>query len=130
VIEKMGIFTRLVEDKFFDTVPCILLCGKGYPSVATRAMLAMMDLQLKYESLRAQTSHCYEDCDMPVLKGIPSSVSCLNRIPVVGLADYNPHGLALLRTYSRGGVNSSMEGEGHGKQLGLLSLTYERISFR
>jgi DNA topoisomerase VI subunit A len=49
VIEKMGIFSRLVEDMFFDDIPCILLCGKGYPSVTTRAMLAMMAAQFRYE---------------------------------------------------------------------------------
>jgi DNA topoisomerase VI subunit A len=30
-------------------------------------------------------------------------------IPVVGLADYNPHGLALLQTYRRGGIQTSLE---------------------
>jgi len=39
VIEKEGIYTRLSEDRIFDSVPCILVTGKGYPDVATRAFV-------------------------------------------------------------------------------------------
>lgn len=77
VIEKMGIFQRLYEDRFFERLPCILLCGRGYPSVATRLMLARL----------ASVLH----------------------IPVYGIADYNPHGCALLQTYRRGGVRTALE---------------------
>jgi meiotic recombination protein SPO11 len=31
-----GIFQRLVEDKVFDTIPCVLVTGCGYPDLATR----------------------------------------------------------------------------------------------
>jgi DNA topoisomerase VI subunit A len=47
VIEKQGIFARLVEDNFFRNVPSILVCGRGYPSVATRAMVFLMAEQLR-----------------------------------------------------------------------------------
>lgn len=47
VIEKFGIFTRLVQDKFFNRLPCILICGKGYPSVATRAMTWLLASRLR-----------------------------------------------------------------------------------
>lgn len=77
VIEKFGIFQRLCEDMFFHGIPSILVCGKGYPSVATRLMVSRMAAQF--------------------------------RIPVIGLADYNPHGLALLQTYRRGGLQTSIE---------------------
>jgi meiotic recombination protein SPO11 len=36
VIEKEGVYTRLSEDKIFETIPCILITGKGFPDVATR----------------------------------------------------------------------------------------------
>jgi meiotic recombination protein SPO11 len=39
VIEKEGIYTRLSEDRFFERVPCILVTGKGYPDLATRALV-------------------------------------------------------------------------------------------
>jgi DNA topoisomerase VI subunit A len=38
VIEKEGIYLRLSEDKFYDRCPCILICGKGFPDLATRAL--------------------------------------------------------------------------------------------
>lgn len=78
VIEKYGIFARLVQDRFYHMIPSVLVCGKGYPSVSTRAFVALIERKL--------------------------------RIPVLGLADYNPHGLALLQTYRRGSVRSSLEG--------------------
>jgi len=39
VIEKEGIYQRLSEDKFFEDYPCILVTGKGFPDLATRAMV-------------------------------------------------------------------------------------------
>lgn len=39
VIEKEGIYSRLSEDKFFDKYPCILLTGRGFPDLATRAFV-------------------------------------------------------------------------------------------
>ena len=37
VVEKEGVYVRLVEDKFFlRYYPCILVTGKGFPDVATR----------------------------------------------------------------------------------------------
>ncbi|KAF0692654.1 Aste57867_16293 [Aphanomyces stellatus] len=39
VIEKDGIFNRLSEDCFFDTMPCILVTGKGFPDLATRCFV-------------------------------------------------------------------------------------------
>ena len=31
-----AVFQRLAEDRFFDTVPTILITAKGYPDLATR----------------------------------------------------------------------------------------------
>jgi meiotic recombination protein SPO11 len=39
VIEKEGVYLRLSEDKFYDRCPCILICGKGFPDLATRALV-------------------------------------------------------------------------------------------
>ncbi|GMI49108.1 hypothetical protein TrCOL_g7436 [Triparma columacea] len=46
VIEKEGIYTRLVEDRFFDVCPCILVTGKGYPDLATRACVSTLSSAL------------------------------------------------------------------------------------
>jgi DNA topoisomerase VI subunit A len=40
VIEKEGVFRRLVEDNIFSTVPCIICTGSGFPDVATRAFVS------------------------------------------------------------------------------------------
>lgn len=42
VIEKEGIFLRLSEDRFFDRYPCIIVTGKGYPDIATRAFVHIL----------------------------------------------------------------------------------------
>jgi meiotic recombination protein SPO11 len=70
VVEKEGIFSRLVEDKFWRRLPCVVITGKGFPDLATRAMV--------------------------------HQVSTRTQLPVYGLADCNPFGLALLLTYKLG----------------------------
>lgn len=39
VVEKHAIFQRLVEDRIFNQIPCILITAKGYPDIATRFIL-------------------------------------------------------------------------------------------
>ncbi|KAH9547963.1 hypothetical protein CY35_11G062900 [Sphagnum magellanicum] len=39
VVEKDAIFQRLVEDRFFQSVPSIIITAKGYPDLASRALL-------------------------------------------------------------------------------------------
>lgn len=39
LIEKEGIYTRLSEDNFYETYPCILITGRGFPDLATRAFV-------------------------------------------------------------------------------------------
>ena len=73
VVEKEGIYLRLSEDRFFDRVPCILVTGKGFPDVATRAMVYALHHTLG--------------------------------IPVFGVCDCNPFGVAVLQTYQQGGSN-------------------------
>lgn len=34
-----GIFRRLVEDRFTERFPSVLICGRGFPDLATRAMV-------------------------------------------------------------------------------------------
>ena len=47
VIEKEAIYTRLNEDKFFDRTKCIIICGKGFPDLATRACLFVLHRSLQ-----------------------------------------------------------------------------------
>jgi len=78
VCEKEGVYTRLSEDKFFQSIPSILVTGKGFPDIATRALVFVLWKLLK--------------------------------IPVYGLADCNPFGLAVLQTYFRGGKRNQVDG--------------------
>jgi hypothetical protein len=36
VVEKDAIFQRLVEDRLFEALPCILITGRGMPDIASR----------------------------------------------------------------------------------------------
>jgi len=79
VVEKDGIYNRLAEDRLFDSYPCILITGKGFPDVATRALLRRLHDELS--------------------------------LPVYGLCDWNPFGLALLLTYKLGSATGGDEAE-------------------
>lgn len=46
VIEKEGIYRRLAQDRFFDKWPCILVTGKGFPDLATRAFVHTLHVTL------------------------------------------------------------------------------------
>ena len=47
IVEKDGIFKRLYEDKFFDLVPCVIITGRGFPDLATRAFTHFLMTQLR-----------------------------------------------------------------------------------
>lgn len=36
VVKKYIVFSRLVLDKFYEKVPCIIATGRGQPNIATR----------------------------------------------------------------------------------------------
>eukprot|EP00698_Gefionella_okellyi_P024931 TRINITY_DN8953_c0_g1_i2.p1 TRINITY_DN8953_c0_g1~~TRINITY_DN8953_c0_g1_i2.p1 ORF type:complete len:383 (+),score=38.44 TRINITY_DN8953_c0_g1_i2:56-1204(+) len=98
VIEKDGIFERLMEDRFFEQVPAILITAKGFPDMATRWMLRFLSDTLK--------------------------------IPVFGLVDFNPFGLAILLTYRLGSHASALESLRYNvevKWLGLHSADIVRL---
>uniref|UniRef100_K3XBK4 Topoisomerase 6 subunit A/Spo11 TOPRIM domain-containing protein n=1 Tax=Globisporangium ultimum (strain ATCC 200006 / CBS 805.95 / DAOM BR144) TaxID=431595 RepID=K3XBK4_GLOUD len=46
IVEKDGIFSRLREDKFFDTLPSILVTGRGFPDLATRVFVSFLSRSL------------------------------------------------------------------------------------
>ncbi|CAG9467809.1 unnamed protein product [Pedinophyceae sp. YPF-701] len=79
VVEKDAIFQRLLDDKLFDLVPCVLITGKGVPDLATRMLLRKLHEQAG-----------------PAL-------------PVIGLADYNPSGVGILCVYRFGALKDAAE---------------------
>lgn len=42
IVEKDAVFQRLVAERFFAQVPCVLLTGRGFPDLATRAMARLL----------------------------------------------------------------------------------------
>ena len=44
IIEKEGIYLRLMEDQLHHSYPCILLTGKGYPDAATHSLLYLFHI--------------------------------------------------------------------------------------
>ena len=47
VIEKEGVYNRLSEDRFYDRYPSILVTGKGFPDLATRALVHALHTELQ-----------------------------------------------------------------------------------
>lgn len=72
-----AVFQRLVEDGLCHHVPCVLITGRGYPDVATRAVVHTLATTL--------------------------------RVPVLGVCDWNPHGLDLLLVYKSGSRNTALD---------------------
>ena len=46
VIEKEGVYNRMSEERIFDRFPCILVTGKGFPDLATRALVKTLHAEL------------------------------------------------------------------------------------
>ena len=77
VVEKDAVFTYLCGQRIWDTLPCIVATGCGYPPLSVRATVKKLASQLS--------------------------------LPVVGLFDYNPHGLRILLTYKFGSTRMGLE---------------------
>ncbi|EPY31825.1 meiotic recombination protein SPO11 [Strigomonas culicis] len=71
VIEKHAVFYRLMAERLYGRVPCVLVTSHGFPTHTARLLL---------HNLHAAAPH----------------------LPVVGLVDYNPSGLAILLQFKWG----------------------------
>lgn len=80
VIEKEASFRAIAGSRFWDRLCTegVLITGKGYPDIATRAMLRFLST--------------------------PSPRNSFAAPPVYGLADFDPDGLAILSVYAHGSV--------------------------
>eukprot|EP00775_Hariotina_reticulata_P005622 gene5622-5861_t len=92
VVEKDAIFQRLVEDRLFDELPCVIITGRGMPDIASRAFLAAL--------VRASSSQVSAGDG----GGRRSAL-----IPVLGLVDWNPAGVAILLSYKFGCAAMGLE---------------------
>lgn len=95
VVEKDAIFTYLCGQRIWDSVPCIVVTGCGYPPLSVRATVKALATQLS--------------------------------LPVLGLFDYNPHGIQIMLTYKFGSVRMGLESHAHAVDLKWLGLHHDDI---
>jgi meiotic recombination protein SPO11 len=95
VVEKDAVFTYLCGQRVWDSLPCIIVTGCGYPPLSVRAVIKELSVQL--------------------------------HLPVVGLFDYNPHGIQIMLTYKLGSTRMGLEGHAYAVDLKWLGLHHSDI---
>ena len=95
VVEKDAVFTYLCGQRIWDTLPCIIATGCGYPPLSVRATVKRLATEL-----------------------------CL---PVLGLFDYNPHGVRILLTYKFGSTRMGLESHAYAVDIKWLGLHHSDI---
>lgn len=95
VVEKDAVFTYLCGQRIWDSLPCIVVTGCGYPPLSVRAVVKELSTQL--------------------------------RLPVLGLFDYNPHGIQIMLTYKFGSIRMGLEGHAYAVDLKWLGLHHHDI---
>lgn len=95
VVEKDAVFTYLCGQRVWDSLPCILVTGCGYPPLSVRAVVKTLSTHLQ--------------------------------LPVLGLFDYNPHGIQILLTYKFGSIRMGLEGHAYAVDIKWLGLHHHDI---
>lgn len=107
VIEKEATFRSITASTFWEHISTegVILTGKGYPDLASRAMLHFLTTASPRNGFASP--------------------------PVYGLADFDPDGVAILSTYKLGSKALAHENEGHSvPQLHWLGLRSEHLLLR
>lgn len=94
-MEKDAVFTYLCGQRIWNTLPCIVVTGCGYPPLSVRA----------------------------VVKKIADQFS----LPVVGLFDYNPHGVRILLTYKFGSTRMGLEAHSYAVDIKWLGVHHDDV---
>ncbi len=131
IIEKEGVYLRLTEDRFFERYPCIIITGKGYPDIATRALVHVLythlslpdddfdeeddfddedggyDCDVDQNNDRESNTFGFEsevtgDSDDMNTKRRPRKRRKRRPIPIYGVSDCNPFGFHIIQTFYRG----------------------------
>lgn len=95
VVEKDAVFTYLCGQRIWDTLPCIVATGCGYPPLSVRAVVKQLSSQFQ--------------------------------LPVVGLFDYNPHGVRILLTYKFGSTRMGLEAHAYAVDIKWLGVHHSDI---
>lgn len=95
VVEKDAVFTYLCGQRIWNTLPCIVATGCGYPPLSVRAVVKQLAQQLK--------------------------------LPVLGLFDYNPHGVRIMLTYKFGSTRMGLEAHAYAVDMKWLGVHHDDI---
>lgn len=122
VIEKDGVFQRLLEDGFADAARCIMVTGKGFPDLATRAFVKKLQVCPRNVQRFPPHTHCTHTHALHARTLMHFLPQTALGVPVYGLADYNPYGLALLLTYKVGSARMGFEASKYAADVKWLGL--------
>ena len=95
MVEKDAVFTYLCGQRIWDTLPCIVITGCGYPPLCVRAVVKQLATQFG--------------------------------LPVVGLFDYNPHGMRILLTYKFGSTRMGLESHAYAVDIKWLGVHHDDV---
>lgn len=95
VVEKDAVFTYLCGQRLWDSLPCVVITGCGYPPLSVRAVAKQLASQLS--------------------------------LPILGLFDYNPHGLRILLTYKYGSTRMGLEAHTYAVDIKWLGVHHDDI---
>lgn len=97
-----------------------ILQGKGFPDVATRALV---------KTLASNLPEMFESFHPPAIPRIVSS-SLRSRIPIVALVDGDPSGLSILATYMNGSTAMRHESDklAAGKRIKWIGIHLSELS--
>ena len=95
VVEKDAVFQRLLNERIFDVIPCVVITAKGFPDFATRKFLFLLERALERNPIQSR---------------------------FYMLADFNPSGLWIWSSYSSGSGASLMDSVPYAVPLELIGL--------
>ncbi|KAL6549923.1 hypothetical protein OROMI_020411 [Orobanche minor] len=99
VVEKHAIFQRLAEDRIFNQIPCILITGRGYPDIGTSLCIYS----------KGDYRNVMGNFEMPNRLLLHQMSREFPELPILGIVDWNPAGLAILCTFKYGSVTMGLE---------------------
>lgn len=117
-VEKDAIFQRLVQQRFYDVAPCVLVTGKGVPDLATRCACPLRcgghcrwhAASNSWRCLRLAMLCTPAPCPSLLRSAFLSRLSAaFPHLPLCGVVDWNPAGCGILCTYRFGSRRMGLE---------------------
>ncbi|RKP03971.1 hypothetical protein CXG81DRAFT_23384 [Caulochytrium protostelioides] len=110
IVEKEATFRSLLKLGFHHRFgPCILMTGRGYPDVATRAFVKRLAGVMRRQTIEPKLGpYLAKDGSDDSIAALPPSSAPLpnaspaSRLPLYVLTDNDPHGIDIFLCYSRG----------------------------